>query len=169
MQKQKRKYENRINLIKSPKYSYIDAFFIFAAVMTIGVLLAVSTLAQPLEQTDQSPGSFGQVDAFSPDISEKGQNINQAPKVISLEPDKSGPQEVGSSINWIANAKDPENDPLSYMFQLNGPSTGDSWQTVKEWSQENIWKWDTASDGCWKISDPCEGPRSKACRPGGDP
>ena len=58
MQKQKRKHENKINFIKSLKYGYMDAFLVLAAVMTIGVLLAVSTLAQERINTDQSPGSF---------------------------------------------------------------------------------------------------------------
>ena len=71
--------------------------------------------------------------------------FNQEPSIISLEPDKPGPQEAGSSIKWTARAVDPENDPLSYMFRLKGPSTGDVWLPVTQWIQDNTWKWDTTS------------------------
>ena len=120
---------------------YIDTVLIFAAMFIMGGLLAASAYAQ----SDQSPGSFGQSDPFSPEISQDEMGINQAPMLTRLDTDRSGPQEIGTSINWIADARDPENDPLFYMFQLNGPSTGGVWQTVKDWSQANTWTWDTAS------------------------
>ncbi|MEI8003538.1 MAG: hypothetical protein WCG94_04320, partial [Methanothrix sp.] len=120
------------------KHKYRDVFLVFAVLMITGVLLEVSALAQ----FGQPPEDSGRSDLSSPD-NMAGVDSNSQPKLIALESDKSSPQEAGSSIIWMANAKDPENDPLSFMFRLKGPSTGDVWKQVAQWSQEKAWKWDT--------------------------
>ena len=85
-----------------------------------------------------------------------GDGSNQQPKLTALESDKSSPQEAGSSIKWTAKAEDPENDPMSFMFRLKGPSTGDVWEPVdvwkpvSQWSPDNTWKWDTNSEDAGK-------------------
>ncbi|GEM_PF-1978364 len=69
---------------------------------------------------------------------------NQPPSMIGLSPSVSGPQEVGASIAWTAQATDPENDPLYYQFWISGPRTGEEWQMVQDWSQSSTWTWWTA-------------------------
>ncbi|MDD1751331.1 MAG: hypothetical protein LUO89_15820, partial [Methanothrix sp.] len=119
--------------------------------MITGVLLAISACAQ--QPDDRMPGFFGRGGLSTPD-SVGGDSSNQQPKLTGLESDRPSPQEAGSSIKWTANAVDNENDPLSFMFRLKGPSTGESWTPVTQWSQDNTWKWSTniADAGKYQIS-----------------
>jgi len=121
------------------KHNCRDVILVIAAIMITGVLLAVSALAQ---FDPQSPGDLGQGDLFSSD-NMGGVSSNQQPMLITLESDKSSPQEAGSSIKWTARAEDPENDPMSFIFRLKGPSTGDVWKPVNSDLSDNTWKWDT--------------------------
>ncbi|MCK9442404.1 MAG: hypothetical protein M0Q13_13420, partial [Methanothrix sp.] len=111
------------------KRKYRDVFLVFAVLMITGVLLAISALAQ-------------------------ADDFNQQPTLTSLESDKSSPQEAGSSIKWTANAEDPENDLMSFIFRLKGPSTRDVWKPVNSDPSDNTWKWDTNSEdaGNYQIS-----------------
>ena len=61
---------------------------------------------------------------------------NQPPVLLSLEPDLSSPQVLGESIIWRAEAKDPDNDPILYKFQLEG-------KDMVRWSESNSWSWST--------------------------
>jgi tetratricopeptide (TPR) repeat protein len=59
---------------------------------------------------------------------------NQPPVIISLIPDKSSPQEPGTSITWIAEAKDPDGDQILYkFFQEDNPLT--------DWTPDNKYVW----------------------------
>jgi len=131
------------------KRKYRDVFLVFTVLMITGVLLAVSAFAQP----DQLQGAPGQEDLFASD-NPGGDAQNLPPTITSLESKKQSPQEAGSSIKWTAKAKDPEDDPLSFMFRLNGPSTGFVWKPVTSWSGENTWDWETNSEdaGDYQIS-----------------
>ncbi len=131
------------------KHNCRDVIPVFAVLMITGVLLAVSALAQP----ELSPGALGQGDLFSPDNA-GGAGSNQQPMLTALESDKSSPQEAGSSIKWTAKAEDPENDPMSFIFRLKGPSTGDVWKPVNSNPSDNTWKWDTNPEdaGNYQIS-----------------
>jgi hypothetical protein len=44
-----------------------------------------------------------------------------------------------TTVNVIAN--DPENDLILYKFSLKGPSTFNSWETRKDWSDSSDWIW----------------------------
>jgi hypothetical protein len=133
------------------KRKYRDVFLVFAVLMITGVLLAISAFAQ----FDPQQGSSGVGDFSTPD-NLGGVGLNQQPKLTALESDKSSPQEAGSSIKWTARAEDPENDPMSFMFRLRGPSMGDVWEPldvwkpVSQWSPDNTWKWDTNSGDAGK-------------------
>ncbi|MDQ1261129.1 MAG: Cna protein B-type domain protein, partial [Euryarchaeota archaeon] len=130
------------------KHNCRDAISVFAVLMITGVLLAVSALAQP-----ELPGDLGQGDLLSPGNT-GGASSNQQPMLTALESDKSSPQEAGSTIKWTAKAEDPENDPMSFIFRLKGPSTGDVWKPVNSDPSENTWKWDTNPEdaGNYQIS-----------------
>lgn len=117
----------------------MNVFLVFAMVLIAGVLFNAPTSAQ-----DQQPGFPGQLGLPSQDNSLVETGLNQVPNITSLESDKPGPQDAGSSIKWTAKAVDSDNDPISYMFRLKGPSTGDVWLSVTKWTLENTWKWDTA-------------------------
>ncbi|MCK9564649.1 MAG: hypothetical protein M0Q43_01205, partial [Methanothrix sp.] len=125
MQKPDSKCKNKTRL----KRKYRDVFLVFAMLLITGVLLAISASAQ--------------VDDF-----------NQQPKLTALESDKSNPQEAGSSIKWTAKAEDPENNIMSFVFRLKGPSTRDVWKPVSSDPYDNTWKWDTNSEdaGNYQIS-----------------
>ena len=64
---------------------------------------------------------------------------NQPPRLISLLPDKPSPQSAGAFVRWTALASDPDGEPVLYRFWLKGPSTGNAWQTVQDWSTRNQW------------------------------
>jgi parallel beta-helix repeat protein len=64
---------------------------------------------------------------------------DKPPRLISLEPDKSSPQEAGNIISWIVNASDENKDMLLYKFVLNN-----SERTT--WINENTWIWNTTDD-----------------------
>jgi hypothetical protein len=163
MLKQDSKCKNKTRFKRIFKHKYRDVFLVFAVLMITGVLLAISAYAQ----FDRQPGAFGQEDSSSPDnLGRDGFNqppgafgqedlsspdnlgrdgFNQQPELIALESDKLSPQEAGTSIKWTVQAQDPEDDPMSFMFRLKGPSQGDVWEPVTQWSQDNTWKWDTNS------------------------
>jgi len=67
------------------------------------------------------------------------EKVNKLPKLISLTPDKSSPQDTGTSVTWTAEAKDPEKDELLYRFILND-------EPVAKWAKENRWVWNTSED-----------------------
>ena len=76
------------------------------------------------------------------------QNVaNLPPLMVELSPDLSSPQAHGKSITWFAAARDTNNDPLDYKFQLKGPSTRNVWKDQQNWSQRNSWIWDTSDSG----------------------
>jgi len=136
MQKMKDRYKNR--LISAFKHKHGDVFLALAVTMIAGVLLALSGSAQ----FDQPSPDIGPGDIYSSDNVMGG---NQPPSITDLEVDKSSPQMAGSLIRWTAGAEDLEGDPLFFLFQLKGPSTGESWITVADWSSGRRWDWDTAS------------------------
>ncbi|MDD1752797.1 MAG: hypothetical protein LUQ38_06900 [Methanotrichaceae archaeon] len=71
---------------------------------------------------------------------------NRPPVAISLTSTEASPQYAGTSVKWMTTASDPENDPLFYRFWLKGPSTGNKWKIVQDWSTSNIWQWITRPD-----------------------
>ena len=149
MHKKDKKSEIEAKFKRFLKTSYMNVFLVFAMVLIAGVLFNAPANAQ-----DQPQGFPGELGLPSQDNSVAGQSLNQAPNISSLESDKPGPQDAGSSIKWTAIAVDPENDPISYMFRLKGPSTGDVWLSVTQWTEDNTWKWNTASGdtGKYQIS-----------------
>ena len=72
---------------------------------------------------------------------------NQAPALSALTADKKSPQSAGTAVKWTAKATDANKDPISYRFWLKGPSTGNAWKVVQDWSYSNQWTWmSTGSD-----------------------
>ena len=149
MHKKDNKSEIKAKFKRFLKRSYMNVFLVFAMVLVIGVLFNAPTSAQG--QLPRFPGEMG-LTSQEDFMAEQGSN--QLPNIISLESDKPGPQEAGSSIKWTARAVDPENDPLSYMFWLRGPSTRDAWLPATQWIQDSIWYWNTTSEdaGRYQIS-----------------
>ena len=98
------------------------------------------------------PGDSGQADFATPDMGVEG--INQQPALTALESNKPSPQEAGSTIKWTAKANDPEDDPMSFIFRLKGPSTGDVWKPVNQDLSDKTWEWNTNSEdaGNYQIS-----------------
>ncbi len=68
---------------------------------------------------------------------------NRPPVATALTPEKQSPQYAGTPIKWTATASDPDKDPLLYRFWLKGPSTGNAWKIVQDWSPANQWTWAT--------------------------
>ena len=63
---------------------------------------------------------------------------NQPPVLKSLQPDKPGPLEKGTTIFWKATALDPDNDKILYRFLING-------HEARKWSKSNSWSWPTGN------------------------
>lgn len=57
--------------------------------------------------------------------------------MTSLSSEPQGSAESGTTVVWTAQPSDPENDPLSYRFLLNGAE-------VQPFSSEKTWSWNTA-------------------------
>src|SRR5690606_1418994 len=74
---------------------------------------------------------------------------NQAPVIISVEPDRPSPQPQGTAIKLTVRAQDAEMDPISYMFRIKDSSiidpTKDPWVPLTQWMDENTWTWNTAT------------------------
>jgi uncharacterized membrane protein len=78
----------------------------------------------------------------SPESTESPQSIaflnsNLPPKLEGLKADKSNPLQ-GSTVQWTANASDPDGDELYYRFLEDGSA-------VTDWSQSDSWIWNTSS------------------------
>ena len=73
---------------------------------------------------------------------------NQPPALLSLKPDRPSPLSAGTPVRWTATASDPDRDPIYFKFWLKGPSTGNAWKVVQDWSAKNQWTWaSTGYDG----------------------
>ncbi|OPX79134.1 MAG: hypothetical protein A4E45_00897 [Methanosaeta sp. PtaB.Bin039] len=72
---------------------------------------------------------------------------NSPPALVALSADPPSPGQPGSRINWSASAKDPDGDPLIYMFQQDGKDT-------TTWTSSPSWSWDTSDllPGSYSIS-----------------
>jgi hypothetical protein len=70
---------------------------------------------------------------------------NSPPIVNSITSDKTSPQSAGTIIKWTTKATDTEDDPILYRFWLKGPSTGNAWKVVADWSTDNQWTWSSTS------------------------
>ena len=113
------------------KRKYVDVFLVFSAVMVLGLLLVISAAAQPDFMT-------GSGDLSSGGAATNLDNLNQPPKLISLAPDKPGPQVAGTTIIWTAKALDLEHDPVLYRYFLDG-------QPKTDWSDSPNWTWTTSA------------------------
>jgi len=132
-----------LGLKKFRKYRHVDFILAFSVALAFGMLLALSASAQSL------PEDFSSRNPFSEDLSSFNQPeiLNQPPRLIDFGPDPSSPQEAGTSVRWSARAMDPENDPVYYLFWLNGPSTGGVWKKMtSEWVESQSWRWETSMD-----------------------
>ena len=87
----------------------------------------------------------GNAQSSEPIQSAAANALNQAPSAKSLTPDQEGPLTAGSTVIWTGNAYDPDGDKLFYQFWLNGPMTGNAWQPMTGWSEDNTWNWTTSS------------------------
>jgi hypothetical protein len=78
---------------------------------------------------------------------------NLPPIINSLIPDRPSPHPAGTTINWTADASNPEKDPLFYKFLLKGPSTNDQLVEKTEWIGDNEWAWITppADTGTFQV------------------
>ena len=65
--------------------------------------------------------------------------------LAGLTADSESPQLLGTTVTWTAQASDPESDPISYRFLVNGtPAT--------DWQSENLWAWIAMQPGTSQIS-----------------
>ena len=78
---------------------------------------------------------------------------NQPPKLATLTPDKKSPQSAGTTVKWTAKASDANKDPILYRFWLKGPTTGNAWKVVQDWSINNQWTWTSSGsdDGAYMV------------------
>ncbi|MDD4653339.1 MAG: DUF1616 domain-containing protein [Methanothrix sp.] len=65
-------------------------------------------------------------------------DTNQPPAISSLVSDITSPDAQGVTVNWTAEAQDPDGDRILYKFQLNGRDVG-------RWSESADWRWSTTS------------------------
>ena len=130
-------YTVNVKLKKVLNHRYKKQFLVLAMILCACVLLNAFAYAQ------EQPGGFPEGIGFPEQIdSAFSDSSNQPPSIRSVEPDRPSPQPMGTAIKWTVRAEDPENDPISYMFQLKGPAT---WIPLTQWIDENTWIWDTAA------------------------
>ncbi|MDD3551494.1 MAG: hypothetical protein PHH39_04955, partial [Methanothrix soehngenii] len=107
------------------------------------MILSVSVLLSAFAYAQEQPGGFPEGIGFPEQVDSAFSDIaNQPPSIRSVEPDKPSPQPMGTAIKWTVRAEDPENDPISYMFQLKDSAT---WVPLTQWIDENTWTWNTAA------------------------
>ena len=70
---------------------------------------------------------------------------NRPPQLQSLISSPTSPQNAGTPVRVTATAFDPDGDRLLYKFWLRGPSTGNSWRMVQDWSYSGSWLWTSSS------------------------
>ena len=87
---------------------------------------------------------------------------NLPPTLISLKSDKPSSQVAGTPIKWMAVASDPDREPVFYKFWLTGPSTGNAWKVVQDWSTKNQWTWARFPQQWWGLYRLCLRPGRKA-------
>lgn len=97
----------------------------------------------PSYSSPEAPTATQQYEPMENEYASSQLKSNVPPLVDSLNPDVKSPQEIGKTINWRAQASDPESDPIQYKFLLKGPRTGGMWQTVQEWSSNSMYSWMT--------------------------
>ena len=134
MQIQNKPGRKKVETMKSIKLKSVDLVHwlrILSVALLFCALFASSALAQfdPMynEEDQSNPGAMA-----GPDVT------NQPPRLVSLEANIQSPQEPGSTITWMAEARDADSDPILYLFLLNG-------QPVTDWQSRNQWQW-TATD-----------------------
>lgn len=110
------------------------------AVTTEDLLVSAKDLVQ---ENDESNGNGNGQMPVPPESGTNEQEPNQPPSVGTVVPDKESPQLPGSVIVWMGTAYDPEGDSLLYQFWLNGPATGNVWKPMTNWSESNVWVWET--------------------------
>jgi protocatechuate 3,4-dioxygenase beta subunit len=71
--------------------------------------------------------------------------LNESPALDGLTADSISPQLLGTSVTWTAQASDPESDPISYRFLVNGTPAID-------WQPENQWTWTAIEPGTSQIT-----------------
>ena len=123
------------------------------ALDTEDLLASSKSLTNAGAPQNQSPDNQAQTDQVATNqvpsdqastTSDSGAVVeNKAPSVERISPNKEGPQKTGSTIIWTAAANDPEGDKMLYQFWLNGPSSGNSWKQMTNWSENNVWSWTT--------------------------
>ena len=62
---------------------------------------------------------------------------NNPPALSALASDQDSPQVAGAAVTWTATASDPENDPVQYLFSLDG-------QPIADWTENPTWTWTTS-------------------------
>lgn len=85
-----------------------------------------------------------QTPTFSIPIEQKPENA--PPNIVKLVPDKSSPQKAGATINWAADASDPDGDVIYYKFLLKSPINGNVWRDMTGWINNNRWIWKTSAN-----------------------
>jgi len=70
-----------------------------------------------------------------------GGGSNQLPVITGLYPSLASPRGIGTALEFICVASDPENDPLLYRFILTGPATDGKPKVARDWSGRNSWSW----------------------------
>lgn len=99
------------------------------------------------ETTTGLEGTFYDVDAAKNlNFGTNNAAENQPPTLISLQPDKKSPLSAGETITWSALASDPDGDALLFQFWLNGPSAGNMWKAMTNWTEDSTWNWTTTSN-----------------------
>lgn len=71
-------------------------------------------------------------------------DINEPPRIISLQPDQFDPIEVGRRVIWTALAADADEDPIYYRFLLSSPARSGLWLDQTGWRADNSWTWETS-------------------------
>jgi tetratricopeptide (TPR) repeat protein len=74
------------------------------------------------------------------------ESSKEHPTAEDLYPDLLSPKPRDTSITWIADARDLNNHPKYFKFQLRGPSTENKYKDKQDWSQRNSWIWNTNLD-----------------------
>ena len=69
---------------------------------------------------------------------------NSPPTIDDLTSDKTSPQDASTTINWTANAIDPDGDLVLYKFFLDG-------KPMTQWAEDKTWMWVAGQAGSYRV------------------
>jgi hypothetical protein len=88
---------------------------------------------------------YGEIDAENYLNYEIKKPVNP-PTVDVFKPNLEEPQPAGINVTWSCLGNDADGDLLRYIFRIRGPSTNNTWVTMRGYRKGRKWRWLTTEE-----------------------